>query len=133
VLVLAIAGIIYAALLAVGQSDMKRFVAYTSVAHFGFIALGVFAFSTQAQAGAVLYMVNHGISTGMLFIVVGMLIARGGSRLISDYGGVATLAPMLAGSFLIAGLATLSLPGTNAFVSEFLVLVGSFGPAPVYT
>ncbi len=76
---------------------MKRFVAYTSIAHFGFIALGIFAFSTQAFAGATLYMVNHGISTGMLFIVVGMLIARGGSRLIGDYGGVHKLAPLLAG------------------------------------
>jgi NADH-quinone oxidoreductase subunit M len=133
VLVLAIAGILYAALLAVGQSDMKRFVAYTSVSHFGFIALGVFAFSTQAQAGAVLYMVNHGISTGMLFIVIGMLIARGGSRLISDYGGVAALAPLLAGMTLLAGLSALSLPGTNSFVSEFLVLIGSFPRRPVFT
>ncbi|MGH3788343.1 MAG: NADH-quinone oxidoreductase subunit M [Pseudonocardiaceae bacterium] len=133
VLVLAVAGIIYAALLAVGQSDMKRFVAYTSVAHFGFIALGVFAFSTQAQAGAVLYMVNHGIATGMLFIVVGMLIARGGSRLISDYGGVAKLAPVLAGMTLVAGLASLALPGTNSFVSEFLVLIGSYPRQPVFT
>ncbi|MGH3873477.1 MAG: NADH-quinone oxidoreductase subunit M [Pseudonocardiaceae bacterium] len=133
VLVLAVVGILYAALLAVGQSDMKRFVAYTSVAHFGFIALGVFAFSTQAQAGAVLYMVNHGISTGMLFIVVGMLIARGGSRLISDYGGVAALAPVLAGMMLLAGLSSLALPGTNSFVSEFLVLVGSYPRQPVFT
>jgi NADH-quinone oxidoreductase subunit M len=133
VLVLAIAGILYAALLAVGQSDMKRFVAYTSVAHFGFIALGVFAFSTQAQAGAVLYMVNHGLSTGMLFIVVGMLIARGGSRLISDYGGVSVLAPVLAGMMLLAGLSALALPGTNLFVSEFMVLIGSYPRQPVYT
>ncbi|MGH3789203.1 MAG: NADH-quinone oxidoreductase subunit M [Pseudonocardiaceae bacterium] len=133
VLVLAVAGVLYGALLAVGQSDMKRFVAYTSVAHFGFIALGVFAFSTQAQAGAVLYMVNHGISTGMLFIVVGMLMARGGSRLISDYGGVAKLAPVLAGMMLLAGLSSLALPGTNSFVSEFLVLVGSYPRQPVYT
>ncbi|HWR48626.1 MAG TPA: NADH-quinone oxidoreductase subunit M [Pseudonocardiaceae bacterium] len=133
VLVLAVVGILYGALLAVGQSDMKRFVSYTSVAHFGFIALGVFAFSTQAQAGAVLYMVNHGISTGMLFIVVGMLMARGGSRLISDYGGVSALAPLLAGMMLLAGLSLLSLPGTNSFVSEFMVLVGSYPRAPVYT
>ncbi len=133
VLVLAIAGIVYAALLAVGQSDIKRFVAYTSVAHFGFIALGAFAFSTQAQAGAVLYMVNHGISTGMLFIVIGMLIARSGSRLISDYGGVAKLAPLLAGMMLLAGLSSLALPGTNSFVSEFMVLIGSYPRAPVYT
>src|SRR5262249_579895 len=87
VLVLAVAGILYGALLAVGQSDLKRFVAYTSVAHFGFIALGVFAFSSQAHTGAVLYMVNHGIVTGLLFLIIGMVIARGGARLIEDYRG----------------------------------------------
>jgi NADH-quinone oxidoreductase subunit M len=133
VLTLAVIGILYGALLAVGQSDLKRFVTYTSIAHFGFIALGIFAFSTQAFAGSALYMVNHGLTTGMLFVVIGMLIARGGSRLISDYGGVSKIAPLLAGTFLLAGLASLALPGTNSFVSEFLVLVGSFPREPVYT
>jgi NADH-quinone oxidoreductase subunit M len=133
VLVLSVTGIIYAALLATGQNDMKRFVSYTSIAHFGFISLGIFAFSTPAFSGAVLYMVNHGITTGMLFITVGMLVARGGSRLISDYGGVSKIAPGLAGAFLVAGLASLALPGTNAFVSEFLVLIGSFPREPIYT
>jgi NADH-quinone oxidoreductase subunit M len=112
---------------------MKRLVSYTSIAHFGFIALGVFAFTTEAGTGAVLYMVNHGISTGLLFIVVGMLIARGGSRHVGDYGGVGRAAPKLAGVFLVAGLASLALPGTNSFVSEFLVLIGSFPTRPVYT
>jgi NADH-quinone oxidoreductase subunit M len=133
VLVLAVAGILYAALLAMGQSDMKRLVSYTSISHFGFIALGIFAFTTEAGTGAVLYMVNHGIATGLLFIVVGMLIARSGSRQIGDYGGVAAKAPVLAGVFLIAGLASLALPGTNSFVSEFLVLIGSFPTRPVFT
>jgi NADH-quinone oxidoreductase subunit M len=133
VLVLAVAGILYAALLAMGQSDMKRLVAYTSISHFGFIALGIFAFTTEAGTGAVLYMVNHGIATGLLFIVVGMLIARGGSRQIRDYGGVAAQAPLLGGAFLVAGLASLALPGTNSFVSEFLVLIGSFPTRPVFT
>ncbi|OLL74234.1 NADH-ubiquinone oxidoreductase chain M [Pseudonocardia sp. Ae168_Ps1] len=133
VLVLAVAGIVYAALLAVGQTDMGRFVAYTSVAHFGFIALGVFAFSSQAFAGATLYMVNHGLSTGMLFVMVGVLISHGGSRLISDYGGVAKLAPVMAGCLLLAGMSSLALPGTNSFVSEFLVLLGSFPTRPVFT
>jgi NADH-quinone oxidoreductase subunit M len=133
VLTLAVIGVLYGALLAVGQTDMKRFVAYTSIAHFGFIALGIFSFSTQAFAGATLYMVNHGISTGMLFIVVGMLISRGGSRLVGDYGGVHKVAPLLAGTFLVAGLSSLALPGTNAFISEFLVLIGSFPRQPVYT
>jgi NADH-quinone oxidoreductase subunit M len=81
----------------------------------------------------VLYMVNHGIATGLLFIVVGMVIARGGSRQIGDYGGVAAAAPLLGGAFLIAGLASLALPGTNSFVSEFLVLIGSFPSEPVFT
>jgi NADH-quinone oxidoreductase subunit M len=133
VLVLAVVGILYAALLAMGQSDMKRLVAYTSISHFGFIALGIFAFTTEAATGAVLYMVNHGIATGLLFIVVGLLIARGGSRQIDDYGGVAAKAPILAGVFLVAGLASLALPGTNSFVSEFLVLIGSFPREPVFT
>jgi NADH-quinone oxidoreductase subunit M len=133
VLVLAVAGILYAALLAMGQSDLKRWVSYTSIAHFGFIALGIFAFTTEAGTGAVLYMVNHGIATGLLFLVVGMLIARGGSRLVGDYGGVATQAPLLAGTFLLACLATLALPGTNSFVSEFLVLIGSFPTRTVFT
>jgi NADH-quinone oxidoreductase subunit M len=133
VLVLAVIGILYAALLAMGQSDMKRLVAYTSVSHFGFIALGIFAFTTEAGTGAVLYMVNHGIATGLLFLVVGMVIARGGSRQIGDYGGVAAAAPLLGGAFLVAGLASLAMPGTNSFVSEFLVLIGSFPSQPVFT
>jgi NADH-quinone oxidoreductase subunit M len=133
VLVLAVAGILYAALLAMGQSDMKRLVAYTSISHFGFIALGIFAFTTEAGTGAVLYMVNHGIATGLLFLVVGMIIARGGSRQIGDYGGLAAKAPLLSGAFLLAGLASLALPGTNSFVSEFLVLIGSFPSRPVFT
>src|SRR3954471_19930874 len=126
VLALAVVGILYAALLAMGQSDMKRLVSYTSISHFGFIALGIFAFTTESATGAVLYMVNHGIATGLLFDVVGMLIARGGSRQIGDYGGVPAAAPLLGGAFLVAGLASLALPGTNSFVSEFLVLIGSF-------
>src|SRR5215203_5367189 len=133
VLVLSVVGILYAALLAMGQSDMKRLVSYTSISHFGFIALGIFAFTTEAATGAVLYMVNHGIATGLLFVVVGLLIARGGSRQISDYGGLAAKAPVLGGVFLIAGLASLAMPGTNSFVSEFLVLIGSFPTRPVFT
>jgi NADH-quinone oxidoreductase subunit M len=133
VLALAVAGILYAALLAMGQSDMKRLISYTSISHFGFIALGIFAFTTEGATGAVLYMVNHGLATGLLFIVVGMLIARGGSRQIRDYGGVAAQAPVLGGVFLLAGLASLALPGTNSFVSEFLVLIGSFPSQPVFT
>ena len=126
VLVLSVIGILYAAFLAIGQRDMKRLVAYTSVAHFGFIGLGIFVFTTQGGSGAVLYMVNHGFSTGALFIVVGLLIARGKSRSVEDYGGVAKVAPRLAGLFLLAGLSALALPGMSTFISEFLVLVGVF-------
>jgi NADH-quinone oxidoreductase subunit M len=133
ILGLAVAGVLYAALLAMGQSDMKRLVAYTSVSHFGFIALGIFAFTTEAVTGAVLYMVMHGITIALLFIVVGVLISRGGSRQIGDYGGVARFAPLLAGTFLVAGLATLSLPGTNSFVAEFLTLIGAYPVRPVFT
>ncbi len=133
VLVLAVLGVLYGALVAVGQSDLKRWVSYTSIAHFGFIALGVFAFTSQAGTGAVLYMVNHGIATGLLFVVVGMIIARGGSRKIGDYTGLAKRAPLLGGMFLLAVLCALALPGTNSFVSEFLVLLGSFPTRPVYT
>ena len=126
VLILSVIGILYAAFLAIGQRDMKRLVAYTSVAHFGFIGLGIFAFTTQGGTGAVLYMVNHGLSTGALFIVVGLLIARGKSRNVDDYGGAAKVTPVLAGLFLLAGLSALALPGMSTFISEFLVLVGTF-------
>ncbi|MCZ7421405.1 NADH-quinone oxidoreductase subunit M [Verrucosispora sp. WMMA2121] len=125
-LALAVIGIIYAALLAVGQNDLKRLVSYTSIAHFGFIGVGIFAFTTQAGTGAVLYMVNHGLATGLLFLVVGMLIARRGSALVSDFGGAGKLVPVLAGVLFFAGLASLALPGTAPFVSEFLVLIGTF-------
>ncbi|MDP9465874.1 MAG: NADH-quinone oxidoreductase subunit M [Actinomycetota bacterium] len=131
VIALCVVGILYGALLAMGQKDLKRLVSYTSVAHFGFIAMGVFAFTTQGQTGAVLYMVNHGLSTGALFLVVGFLIVRGRSRLIPDYSGVANVAPILAGMFLIAGLSSLALPGLSTFVSEFLVLIGTYPRYPV--
>ena len=125
-LALALVGIIYGALLAVGQNDLKRLVSYTSIAHFGFIGIGIFAFTTQGGTGAVLYMLNHGLATGLLFLVVGMLVARRGSALVSDFGGAGKLLPVLAGVFLIAGLASLALPGTSPFISEFLVLLGTF-------
>ncbi|MEU6541327.1 NADH-quinone oxidoreductase subunit M [Streptomyces sp. NPDC047000] len=126
IMVLALISIIYGALLAVGQRDIKRLIAYASISHFGFIVMGVFAMTSQGQSGATLYMVNHGISTAALMLVAGFLISRRGSRLIADYGGVQKVAPVLAGTFLIGSLATLSLPGLAPFVSEFLVLVGTF-------
>lgn len=132
VLVLAVAGVIYGSILAAGQQDMKRFIAYVSIAHFGFIALGIFAFTEQAQVGAVSYMLNHSLATGMLILVIGMVLARGKSTRISDYGGMAKLTPWLGGMLLLAGLSTLSLPGTNSFISEILVLLGSFDTRPVF-
>ena len=93
---------------------MKRLIAYTSISHFGFIVLGIFALTTQGQAGSTLYMVNHGFSTAALFLIAGFLITRGGSRLIADYGGVQKVAPMLAGTFLVAGLSSLALPGLSS-------------------
>jgi NADH-quinone oxidoreductase subunit M len=125
-LALALVGIIYAALLAVGQNDLKRLISYTSVAHFGFIGVGIFAFTTQAGSGAVLYMFNHGLATGLLFLVVGMFVSRRGSAMVGDFGGAGKLVPILAGVFLFGGLASLALPGTAPFVSEFLVLLGTF-------
>ncbi|GAA1916240.1 NADH-quinone oxidoreductase subunit M [Streptomyces sodiiphilus] len=131
VLALALVSIIYGALLALGQRDIKRLIAYASISHFGFIVMGIFAMTSQGQGGATLYMVSHGFATAVLMLVAGFLIARRGSRLISDYGGVQRPAPVLAGTFLIGGLATLSLPGLAPFVSEFLVLVGTFSRYPV--
>lgn len=130
ILVLALIGIVYGALLAVGQKDIKRLVAYASISHFGFIIMGIFALTSQGQSGATLYMVNHGLSTAAWMLVAGFLISRRGSRLIADYGGVQKVAPVLAGTFLIGSLATLSLPGLAPFVSEFLVLVGTFTRYP---
>jgi NADH-quinone oxidoreductase subunit M len=126
IIVLSVIGVLYGAVVAIGQADMKRLIAYTSVSHMGLITLGIFAMTSQGQTGATLYMVNHGFATGALFILAGFLVARRRSNLISDYGGVQKVAPVLAGLFLIAGLAGLSLPGLSTFVSEFLVLVGTF-------
>ncbi|MFW0789634.1 NADH-quinone oxidoreductase subunit M [Gordonia sp. CPCC 205333] len=128
---LAVVSIVYGAVLAIGQTDVMRLISYTSISHFGFIVLGIFALTSQGQSGSTLYMVNHGISTAALFLIAGFLVSQRGSRLIADYGGVQKVAPVLAGTFLIAGLATLSLPGLAPFISEFLVLIGTFTRYPV--
>ena len=131
VVTLAVIGIVYGAILAIGQTDVMRLIAYTSISHFGFIILGIFAMTSQGQSGSTLYMVNHGISTAALFLIAGFLVSRRGSRVINAYGGVQKVAPVLAGTFLVAGLATLSLPGLAPFISEFLVLIGTFNRYPV--
>jgi NADH-quinone oxidoreductase subunit M len=131
IIALSVIGIIYGALLAIGQSDIKRLIAYTSMSHFGFIVMGIFAFTSQGTTGAMLYMVNHGFSTAALFLIAGFLFSRRGSRFIEDFGGVSKVAPVLAGTFFIAGLSSLALPGLSSFVSEFLVLTGTYTRYPV--
>jgi NADH-quinone oxidoreductase subunit M len=130
VLALGVVSVLYGALLALGQSDLKRLIAYTSISHFGFIVLGIFAMTSYGQSGSTLYMVNHGFSTAALFLIAGMLAARRGSTRIDDYGGLQRSTPLLAGAFLLAGLSTLALPGLSSFISEFLVLVGTFTRYP---
>jgi NADH-quinone oxidoreductase subunit M len=126
VIVLAIISIIYGGLLAIGSTDIMRLIAFTSISHFGFIVLGIFVMTSTAGAGSALYMVNHGFSTAGLFLIAGFLIARRGSKRIPDFGGWQRVTPVLAGTFLVSGLASLGLPGLAPFVSEFMVLVGTF-------
>ncbi len=126
VIVLSVISIVYGALLAIGQSDMMRLIAFTSVSHFGFITLGIFAMTSSAQAGATLYMVNHGFSTAAMFLIAGMMVLRRGSQRIGDFGGMQRATPLLAGTFLVAGMAGLALPGLSTFISEILVIVGTF-------
>ena len=126
VITLAVIATLYGAIVAIGQTGMKRLLGYVSISHFGLITLGVFVMTSQGVSGATLYMVNHAFVTGALFIVAGFLIIRRGSDRIEDFGGVQQTAPLLAGLFLISGLAGLSLPGLSSFVSEFLVLLGTF-------
>ena len=132
IITLAVIGILYGAIVAIGQTDVMRLISYTSISHFGFIILGIFVMTSQGQSGSTLYMINHGISTAALFLIAGFLVSRRGSRLIADYGGVQKVAPVLAGTFLVAGMATLALPGLAPFISEFLVLVGTFTRYPVF-
>lgn len=131
VLTLAVVSVVYGALLAIGQTDMMRLIAFTSISHFGFIVLGIFAMTSVGGAGSALYMVNHGFSTAGLFLIAGFLVARHGSKRIPDYGGWQRVTPVLAGTFLVAGLSSLALPGLSSFVSEFLVLQGTFMRYPV--
>jgi NADH-quinone oxidoreductase subunit M len=131
IIALAVIAILYGAIVAIGQVDVMRLIAYTSISHYGFIVLGIFVMTSQGQAGSTLYMVNHGVSTAALFLIAGFLVSRRGTRLISAYGGVQGVAPWLAGTFLVAGLSALALPGLAPFVSEFLVLMGTFTRYPL--
>ena len=132
IIALAVISVIYGALLAIGQTDLKRLIAYTSISHFGFIVMGIFALTSTGQSGAVLYMVNHGFSTAALLLVAGMLIVRrGGSQQIADYGGLQRSTPLLSAGFLLAGLSSLALPGMSSFISEITVLIGTYSRYPV--
>jgi len=126
VMVLAVIGIIYGALVAMVQPDIKKLVAYSSVSHLGFVVLGIFSFRVSGLEGAVLQMVNHGLSTGALFLLVGMLYDRRHTRLIEDFGGLKRVMPRYAGFFLVVLLSSIGLPGLNGFVGEFLILLGAF-------
>jgi NADH-quinone oxidoreductase subunit M len=130
--VLALIGIVYGAVVAMMQTDLKRLIAYSSVSHLGFVVLGIFAFTTYGITGGVLQMVNHGLSTGALFLLVGMLYERIHTRNLGEMGGLANVMPKLTGLFLFAALSSLGLPGLNNFVGEFLVLLGTFASNVVY-
>lgn len=132
VLLLAVISIIYGALVALVQDDMKKLVAYTSVSHLGLVMLGMFALTLQSVSGGLLQMVNHGISTGALFLLVGMAYDRKHTRMIKDYGGIAKVMPIYSAFFLIATLSSIGLPGMNGFIGEFLALVGSFKTYPIF-
>jgi len=123
---LAVIGIIYGALVAMMQDDVKKLVAYSSVSHLGFVMLGIFAMNLQGMSGGILQMINHGISTGALFLIVGFIYERRHTRLIADFGGLSKVMPVFATIFMIVTFSSIGLPGTNGFVGEFLILVGAF-------
>jgi NADH-quinone oxidoreductase subunit M len=131
IITLAVISIVYGAFMAIGQKDIKGLIAFTSISHFGFITMGIFAMTSQGMSGANLYMVNHGFSTAALFLVAGWMMARRKSSTISDFGGLQRVTPVMAWSFFIAGMSGLALPGLSSFVSEFLVLVGTYTRYPV--
>ena len=130
ILGLAVVGILYGALVAMVQPDFKKLVAYSSVSHLGFVMLGLFALTLQSVQGALMVMINHGISTGALFFLIGMIYERRHSRLIESYGGIARVVPMFAALLTLVALSSIGLPGTNGFVGEFLVLIGAFRTHP---
>jgi NADH-quinone oxidoreductase subunit M len=131
--VLALIGIIYGALVAMVQPDFKKLIAYSSVSHLGFVMLGIWALTLQSVQGAIIIMINHGISTGALFFLAGMIYERRHTRAIAAFGGIARVVPAFAAILTFISLSSIGLPGTNGFVGEFLVLVGSFGTQPAAT
>jgi NADH-quinone oxidoreductase subunit M len=131
--VLAVIGIVYGALVALVQPDFKKLVAYSSVSHLGIVMLGIFAQTQQSVQGALMIMISHGISTGALFLLVGMIYERRHTRMIEAYGGIARVVPLFAAMLTFVSLSSIGLPGTNGFVGEFLVLLGSFKDYPLLT
>jgi NADH-quinone oxidoreductase subunit M len=132
VLTLAVIGIVYGALVAMVQPDFKKLVAYSSVSHLGFVMLGIFALNVQSVQGALMVNLSHGVSTGALFLLIGMIYERRHSRLIADYGGIARVMPVFATILTIVSFSAIGVPGTNGFIGEFLVLIGSFRTEPGY-
>ena len=133
IIVLAVIGVIYGSLVALVQPDIKKLVAYSSVAHLGFVMLGIFALTVESVQGALMVMIGHGLSTGALFLLVGIIYERTHTRLIDDYGGIAKVVPLFATILTIVALSSIGLPGTNGFVAEFLVMIGAFKTYPVLT
>jgi len=131
ILGLAVVGIVYGALVSLVQPDFKKLVAYSSVSHLGFVMLGIFALTVQSVQGALLVMINHGISTGALFFLIGMIYERRHTRMIESYGGIARAVPMFAALLTLVSLSSIGVPGTNGFVGEFLVLIGAFRTQPI--
>jgi NADH-quinone oxidoreductase subunit M len=131
ILVLAVVGIVYGALVSLVQPDFKKLVAYSSVSHLGFVMLGIFALTVQSVQGALMVMINHGLSTGALFFLIGMIYERRHTRLIADYGGIARVVPMFSAMLVFVTLSSIAVPGTNGFIGEFLVLIGAFRTYPV--
>jgi len=133
VLALAVIGIVYGALVSLVQPDFKKLVAYSSVSHLGFVMLGIFALTVQSVQGALMVMINHGLSTGALFFLIGMIYERRHTRLIESYGGIARVVPMFAALLTLVTFSSIGVPGTNGFIGEFLVLLGAFRTTPVMT
>ena len=132
IMVLSVIAIIYGALICFAQKDLKRLIAYSSVSHMGFVTLGIFALNSQGVEGGILQMLNHGIITGALFLMIGIIYERTHSRMISDYGGFASIVPWFAGVFIIFTFASIGLPGTNGFIGEFLIILGAFRSSGIF-
>ena len=130
--VIAVIGVVYGALVSTAQKDLKKLVAYSSVSHLGFVMLGLFALTSSGVQGSLLQMVNHGLSTGALFLIVGVIYERSHTRLISDFGGLSRIIPLFAVYFMIVTLSSIGLPGLNGFVGEFTILLGTFKSNVVY-